>query len=55
MSDIVVTLQVVFPQEYFDEIYGEGEITDDIISDEMAEYFGSVDLMDLDYDWKVVA
>jgi hypothetical protein len=55
MSDVVVTLQVVFPKEYFDQVYGGYEITDNIISDEMAEYFGSVDLMDLDYDWKVVS
>lgn len=54
MSDVVVTLKVVFPSEYFDTIYGDHEITDDIISDEMAEYFGSIDLMDLEYDWEIV-
>jgi hypothetical protein len=53
-KDVVVTLQVVFPKEYFDTVYGDAPITDDMVTDEMVEYLESVDLMDLEYDWKII-
>jgi len=53
MNDIEVTLTIVFPGEYFDTVYN-GQVSDSIITEEMAEYFGSVDLYDLSYSWKEI-
>ena len=53
MKDIEVSLTVAFPGEYFDQIY-DGKVTDEIVTEEMAEYLGSINLYDLEYQWKEI-
>lgn len=53
MKDIEVSLTVAFPGEYINDVYG-GELTDEIVTEMMAEYLGEVDKYNLVYDWKEI-